>query len=546
MCRSVAFEFGQMPDYRNISFATTDSVADILQSGVDVRVRRKLTREILGRVTSLQRPYERYLFVPKRHNDVFAQFAETMWMLAGRDDIAWLTEYLPRAPEFSDDGATWHGAYGPRLRRWDRSIDQLDEVRRLLSEDLASRRAVMSLFDPARDYADSKDIPCNNWLSWMARDGKLHLSVAIRSNDAMWGFSGVNAFEWSVLQEFMAFWLGLEIGPATYFAASFHLYDIHFERARLMNKSFHGLTPYDFGIGRAPFHTPWAQFGDTLKKWFAIEKMIRAEPTRTLFHHGRTDDPFLDSGLTLAHVFWAHQSWGDRRLIEELGQLPATDYVVAIYDQLGRVYPTLLEEITQPEIKDFFAACWSSAANASQDFRLAIKRLHAEKDKAYGGAWKRRGEFISVLPNIARKADRLENLILTGTTMRGEALLDTVIDLFVYAEKYRLFLAESLEDGVLLAKHAATPYSGHDENFDTLVDRRDFLVPAQDLKELVRLVVCRFDACWRRAQGGAMDTERFDLANSLADAAAALVARVSADDTAAMTRFIRSELHHAG
>ena len=35
----------------------------------------------------LERPLERYLFLPKRHNDVFAQFAETMWMLAGRDDI---------------------------------------------------------------------------------------------------------------------------------------------------------------------------------------------------------------------------------------------------------------------------------------------------------------------------------------------------------------------------------------------------------------------------------------------------------------------------
>ena len=53
-----------MPNYRNISFATVDSVADVLTSGVEVRVRGKLTRELLGRVTSLERPYERYLFVP--------------------------------------------------------------------------------------------------------------------------------------------------------------------------------------------------------------------------------------------------------------------------------------------------------------------------------------------------------------------------------------------------------------------------------------------------------------------------------------------------
>src|SRR5690606_36637114 len=113
------------------------------------------TREIIARHTRLDRPLERYLFVPGRNNDVFAQVAETMWVLAGRDDIAWLERYLPRAPQFSDDGATWRAAYGPRLRNWN-GRDQIDEVRRLLSEDRSSRRAVTSLFDPARDFIQSK------------------------------------------------------------------------------------------------------------------------------------------------------------------------------------------------------------------------------------------------------------------------------------------------------------------------------------------------------------------------------------------------------
>ena len=203
-----------MPSYRNISFATVGSVIDILDHGSNVVVHGKATRELMGRLTTLERPLERYLFLPKRHNDVFAQFAETMWVLAGRDDVVWLSRYLPRAPDYSDDGRTWHAAYGPRLRRWAGDVDQLDKVRRLLTEDRESRRGVMVLFDPARDFVDSKDIPCNNWLSWIARDSRLHLSVAVRSNDAMWGFSGTNAFEWSILQELMAYWLKLEVGGA--------------------------------------------------------------------------------------------------------------------------------------------------------------------------------------------------------------------------------------------------------------------------------------------------------------------------------------------
>jgi hypothetical protein len=35
--------------------------------------------------------------------------------------------------------------------------------------------------------------------------------------------------------------------------------------------------------------------------------------------------------------------------------------------------------------------------------KAAIMRLHARKDASYAGAWKRRGERVSVLPNIARK-----------------------------------------------------------------------------------------------------------------------------------------------
>lgn len=153
---------------------------------------------------------------------------------------------------------------------------------------------------------------------------------------------------------------------------------------------------------------------------------------------------------------------------------------------------------------------------------------------------------MSILPNIARKADRLENLVQTGATMRGESLLDTVIDLYVYVEKYRLFLAEHLEDNDLLPNDARKPYSDHDANFDTLVDRLDLQMPTQSTKELISDVVTRFDACWRNAETRGDTAEQFELATKLAEAAGALIARVVADDTVALARFVRSEVQHAG
>lgn len=531
-----------MPIYRNISFATAGSVVDVLDHGSDVVVRGMATRELVGRVTTLDRPLERYLFLPKRHNHVFAQFAETMWVLAGRNDIAWLARYLSRAPDYSDDGQTWHGAYGPRLRRWAGHVDQLDNVRRLLNGDPASRRAVMSLFDPERDFADSKDIPCNNWLSWIAREGKLHLSVAIRSNDAMWGFSGVNAFEWSILQEVMAYWLSLDVGAARYFAHSFHLYDQHFKRARQIDEGFHGLTPYDFGVGRAAFQTSWSDFPARLGRWFALEEQIRTRPEGSLFVHGRTEDPLLDSGLALVQVYWAHKLWGVDRLVKELAALPADDYVVAIYEQLGRTYPDLLQNVAQTAIARFFDACRDRTSNLPSAFRCAVKRLHAHKDRAYGSAWKRRGELVSILPNIARKSDRLETIITTGATMSGETTLDTAIDLLVYAEKYKLFLAEQLNEGALLPPGSPKPLSDHDANFDMLVDRLDLSAGAQGIEELIREIVTRFDTCWHRAEADAPWTERLNLAGLLAESAGRLVARLVADDRASVARFVQSEL----
>ena len=39
-------------------------------------------------------------------------------------------------------------------------------------------------------------------------------------------------------------------------------------------------------------------------------------------------------------------------------------------------------------------------------FREAVRQLHRRKDAAYRDAWKKRGEVLSILANIARKVDR--------------------------------------------------------------------------------------------------------------------------------------------
>jgi hypothetical protein len=107
-------------------------------------------------------------------------------------------------------------------------------------------------------------------------------------------------------------------------------------------------------------------------------------------------------------------------------------------------------------------------------FKTAVRRLHAEKDAAYGPAWKRRGELISVLANLARKVDRLEQVAAGAPVTRDENVLDTAVDLLVYALKYQTYLADQdTEVAAYLVGTVQPPYSDGRSGFEALLDALD-------------------------------------------------------------------------
>lgn len=531
--------------YRNISFATVENFADVLRDGQTVTVRGHETKELRNWVTAIARPLERCIFIPGRRHNIFAQIAETIWVIAGKHDVPWLTRYLPRAPDYSNDGGkTWHGAYGPRLRAWAGTIDQIDQWRQLLLRDPASRRVTGVLFDPSRDFLqDSNDIPCNNWLSWLLRDDQLHLSVAIRSNDGMWGFSGVNAFEWSVLQEMMAFWINAKIGETTFFATSYHVYARHYEKAGGIVGRFYGLSPYEFGISSPRFQTDWNHFSEALENWFQLENQISSNPDAPIGDGLAMKDPFLGTTIRLLRLFWGAKVWTVEKLHTELASLEENDFAAAAYEHYGRDYPEVLSEIRQPQIAQFFDAFRNARANPLSDLKLAIKKLHARKNLSYAGAWKRRGECISVLPNIARKVDRLKAFADQGIELRGEPACDTVIDLLVYAIKYQLLLAESPHASALpLGQNPSTPLSDHDKNFDYLLDNVDFSVAETgDLRGQIDAIAITFDELCQGANITAPIADKQERAQHLSKSTARLLSTITKLDGHSIASFIRQE-----
>jgi thymidylate synthase len=415
--------------YRSATFAFVRELEQVRRRGKPVTVRGRPTHELLARQVTLEKPRERFITIPGRGNDPVATIAETMWVLAGHSDMAFLSRYLSRATDYSDDGVVWRAAYGPRIRAWgEQQVDQIDAVRQLLSADPTSRRAVAAIYDPAQDFAnESKDVPCNNWLHFMLREGRLDLNVVIRSNDIFWGFSGINTFEWSVLHEAMAFWVGASVGPVNFFISSLHLYDEFDDRAERCLSRFDERSGYESGWGPVGFATPWESFDEVVSRWFEIEAGLAEGQNR------RSDveafpDPLLRDFLRAVQVKWANKYGASddelRGLVDAIGH---TDVAFALHELYFKDSRSLLPQ--------------GPVAIEPGALVGALTDLHRSKDASYGNSWKRRGEQVSILANIARKADRIENVI-GGSPAGSESLLDTAADLYVYALKYETFLAD--------------------------------------------------------------------------------------------------------
>lgn len=185
-------------------------------------------------VTTLyEKPLERVMFWESRDCNPFFHLFEALWMLAGRDDIKFLTRFAKNMANYSDDGETMNGAYGRRWRDWfvdgegsTKRIDQLAVIAQALNKNPDDRRNVLSMWDGHHDLGlASKDLPCNTHAYFTrGAGGELNMTVSNRSNDIVWGAYGANAVHFSFLLEFMAAAIGCEVGRYWQMSNNYHGY----------------------------------------------------------------------------------------------------------------------------------------------------------------------------------------------------------------------------------------------------------------------------------------------------------------------------------
>lgn len=243
---------------RNAHTALPIAVAHLREHGVPRESRQGQVLVAPEPVTTVYtRSRERAMYHVARDANPFLHFFGAMWMLAGRDDVAFLARFAPKMKAFAEDDGRMHGAYGHRWSYWPGMLtNQLTTIANALRDDPTCRRQVLTMWDPARDLGAAKrDLPCNTHVyPTVGLDGRLDITVCCRSNDIVWGCYGADVVDFGFLHEWLGELVARPAGVYTHVSNNWHGYTATFEKIRDLDGS---PDPYAAGeVRRTPLVAP--------------------------------------------------------------------------------------------------------------------------------------------------------------------------------------------------------------------------------------------------------------------------------------------------
>lgn len=180
------------------------------------------TKEAIGVKFTLINPRARLGYHKDRGFNLPFALSEFIFDVSGMNDVVVSGSINKKTFDYSDYGNTFHGAYGPRIS------PHLGKIIEILKRDSNSRQAVINIYNSQDMYANTKDIPCTISLQFFVRNKKLDMIVSMRSNDFFWGLQ-YDLFRFTMLQEVIAYELGVGLGCYHHLAGSLHVYKHHWE-----------------------------------------------------------------------------------------------------------------------------------------------------------------------------------------------------------------------------------------------------------------------------------------------------------------------------
>jgi thymidylate synthase len=297
-------------------------------------------------VTSVyEKPCQRVLLDKQRKANPFFHLYESLWMLAGRNDVAALNGFITDfGTRFAEPDGMIHGAYGHRWRVAF-GFDQLQAIVNRLFTNPQDRQSVLQMWDANEgEYltndgvgqhmkdlrGDWKDRPCNTHIYFRVRDtigGKvLDMTILCRSNDIVYGAYGANAVHFSVLMEYMAGRIGVGVGTMYQVSNNYHAYVEVL--GRVSHTSLMDYENYDLArLQASPMGDNWLLWDNDLASFMKRQRTGELKSPHTYANKwfAETADPMF-----LAHYLWKTAMKVEARAVA--GSIGAEDWRRACLD----------------------------------------------------------------------------------------------------------------------------------------------------------------------------------------------------------------------
>jgi thymidylate synthase len=186
---------------------------------------------------------------------------ELLWFLKGETNVRYLKEHnVSIWDEWADAEGNLGPVYGKQWRSWTGAdgveVDQVKELIHTIKTNPDSRRMIISAWNVA-DLPKMKLMPCHCLFQFYVADGKLSCQLYQRSADVFLGVP-FNIASYALLTMMIAQVCGLQYGDFIHSFGDVHLYNNHFEQARLQ-------------LTRTPFPLPTMKINPEVKDIFEFK-----------------------------------------------------------------------------------------------------------------------------------------------------------------------------------------------------------------------------------------------------------------------------------
>tara|TARA_R110000851_G_scaffold96792_2_gene209955 strand:- start:35207 stop:36235 length:1029 start_codon:yes stop_codon:yes gene_type:complete len=333
---------------QNVNDALSQGTKLLMDKGQVVPSRGGPTLEMDAPVATVyHNPLEMVLMNSARDANPFFHLMESLWILAAREDVKFLTEFNARMVDYSDDGVVFNAPYGYRLRTGvSYTHDQLEEIIAILKIDPMSRQAVGQIWDDCDLQKPTKDKACNMSTVFRVRNNKLCLTVYNRSNDMIWGAYGANVVQFSMILQYVAAKLNMAVGTYTQVSNSYHVYTEGpgGEVWDKMKNIYQGQISDLFGDDCNPYShinetvlmnpNQMPSFEHDLKQFFSTYDLFGIDEVANLSYW--ESDYFKELVMPMLAVHRVHKNNGAEKALEYTNHIQADDWLIAATDWLTK------------------------------------------------------------------------------------------------------------------------------------------------------------------------------------------------------------------